>query len=234
MKNLLVLLVALCLAVPALAQDEDRLLDDSWEDLGEAEVAGDAGAPTENEELEGATDEQKQWAQADAPSDEHAVTMNLVSAGTSAGLLSFVGTGVGVAAAISLGGLLSLAPSPPAIVLWLGFIGFPLAGTVGGAIAGALPFNEPAYLAVTAGAALAGAGLGTLIGWGVGAAAALTAPPRPFPSESEHTFKTLAGIFGGMAVGAGVGAAVAAPFMAAKPWEETGEPGGAEATSAGD
>jgi hypothetical protein len=212
------LLLALGVAGPAFAQDDGRLSDE-WEDMGEATIddEGASEAPPADPDV---TDDQKEWAVAEAPDEEHARTMHLVSAGASAGLLAFVGTGVGAAVAISHGALWTLAPNAPDIVIWLGFFAFPLAGAAGGAVAGGLPFNEPAYLAVTSGAAAAGAGLGALIGWGVGAAFALTSPPAPFPSESESTFKIAAGIIGGAAVGAGLGAAIAAPFMAAKPWEE--------------
>lgn len=214
-------------ATSASAQGEDRLLDDDWQDLGDAELEGeDSAAPSDDDEEPAESDEsdeKKEWAdEASTGADaDRALTMKLVSASTATGSLAFIGTSVGAGLALSTGALLSLMPNPPGIVTWLAFIVLPVAGGFGGAVAGSLGFMDPALMFVTGAGALAGAGVGTLIGWGIGAAFAL-GDPGPFGRENVHTFKTAGGLLGGMALGAAVGAATTAPFMHTKPWEEAG------------
>lgn len=222
MPRFVAFLAALLVSASAFAQEDDRLFDEEWEDLGEAQVEEpETGGAPPPAAAQPAPAPEAPPGEADA---ERAFTMKLVSASTASGSLAFVGTGVGVGLALSIGALLSLMPNPPALVTWLAFIVLPAGGAFGGAVAGALGFNEPTFLAVTGGGALAGAGIGSLVGWGIGAAFAL-GDPGPFPGENEHTFKTAAGIFLGMGLGAFAGAATTAPFMYAKPWEKTGEEG---------
>lgn len=210
------LIACLALALlPSLAFAQDDRISEEWEDHGEATLEDDAPAPREDEPAPGE----------DAPAaalGEQPSPMLLASASTSAGLLAFAGTGLGVAMAFTNGALWSLLPAAPgnfgviSTPVWIGFWTLPALGAVVGATAGAAAFVPPLGVFATAAGAAGGAGLGALIGWGVGAGSAtLFAPPVPvrFPTDNPWSFVTATGILLGAGVGAAAGAAATAPFF---------------------
>lgn len=204
--------VVVIAAAPALAQDE-------WEDLGEASYEEDGLKDADPEPVAPAP--ATPLAAAPAPGDVE--TMKLVSAGTSAALLAFTGTGLGVALAFTNGALWSLMPNATfksmEVPIWLGFWTLPALGAAGGAAFGALPHMEPTGVGVVSAAAAGGAGLGALMGWGFGYGLAilLHGPPPAllFPTTTKPAWSgTMAtGILLGAGLGAATGAAVAAPFF---------------------
>lgn len=210
------LAAALLVAPPALA--------DEWEDLGDAILEDDSTLKDVDEPADEAERAPEASPASAAPAGD-VETMKLVSAATSAGLLAFAGTGVGVALAFTNGALWSLLPNAQGnfrsveMQVWLGFWTLPVLGAAGAAAFGALPYMEPLGVGATSAAAAAGAGLGALAGWGIGYAAAVllhgTAPSVAFPNHHKPEWSgTLGtGILLGAAVGAATGAATIAPFF---------------------
>lgn len=208
------LAAALLVAPPAFAQDE-------WEDLGEAVLEDDS---TLKDADEPAVAEPTPDALASAPAGA-IDSMKLVSAATSAALLAFAGTGVGVALAFTNGALWSLMPGANGsfrtieVQVWLGFWTLPVMGAAGGAAFGALPYMDPLGVGVVSAASAAGAGLGALAGWGLGYGTAVLlhgpAPGVAFPNTGKPAWSgTLGtGVLLGAALGAATGAAATAPFF---------------------
>src|SRR5690606_25779980 len=144
---------------------------------------------------------------------------------TSAGLLAFTGTGIGVALAFTNGALWSLMPTAAGsfrnieVQVWLGFWTLPVMGAAGGAAFGALPYMAPLGVGVVSAVAAGGAGLGALLGWGFGYGAALLlhgpAPGVAFPNTIKPAWSATmgTGVLLGAALGAAAGAAATAPFF---------------------
>ncbi|MFZ9886897.1 MAG: hypothetical protein ACO3JL_05280 [Myxococcota bacterium] len=212
-------------AAPLAAQEPS-----SWDELENAELASDAEA--ESGARFASDDESSPAAVEPGPA-----TMKVVSAATSAALMAFTGTGLGVAAAFTNGGLWSLTPRATfrsiEMPMWLGFWTLPALGAAGGSAFGAMPFLEPAGVGVVSGSAVAGTGLGALLGLGVGYGLALglhgPAPGVWFPNttrpEWSGTLATgiLLGAGLGAAAGAGSAAAVALRVFGASSEEEVAE-----------
>lgn len=197
-------------AAPLAAQEPS-----SWDDLEDADLqAGDE---------ETATRMQLDDEVLPSPAEGGPTTIRVASAATSAALMAFTGTGLGVAAAFTNGGLWSLAPRATfrsmELPLWLGFWTLPALGAAGGSAFGALPFLEPAGVGIVSGSAVAGTGLGALLGLGVGYGLAVglhgPAPGVWFPNTSRPEWSgTLAtGILLGAGLGAAAGAGTAAPLL---------------------
>lgn len=205
------LAAALFLFAAPLAAEEPS----SWEDLE------DAGLQENGDET--GTRLQLDDEALPAPAEIGPSTMKVASAATSAALMAFTGTGLGVAAAFTNGGLWSLAPRSTfrsmELPLWLGFWTLPALGAAGGSAFGALPFLEPAGVGIVSGSAVAGTGLGALLGLGVGYGLAVglhgPAPGVWFPNTSRPEWSgTLAtGILLGAGLGAAAGAGTAAPLL---------------------
>lgn len=193
------------------AQDAFRVLDDVAEER-----------LTDDDHTEAAASAEPVLQRSDASDAPQQVpVMRQVSAGVSAGTGALVVSLAGAGVAFAHAGLWSLTDVDVGGLVGASFVVLPLAGAAGGAALGAFPFVDPAGLLASMGVATGAAGLGALVGYGVGSVVAGEKAGQAVPAQNELTAVILTATALGAGVGAAVGAGATAPFFAiAEPLEE--------------